>query len=163
MNTTTDACYYAWRDALVIAPLKNASSSVRRALHVRAPLKRADAEMLNGYLRTIAIIRHPFDRAVSALFSIVTDGVGHRDLLECWRSAARNMHLHPQHPAFDGLRVDHWIEFGRLDEQWEQLGLPPRQHIGKSERPAWKGLMDWSEPAQFYARDFELWPAWDRQ
>lgn len=154
--------YFLGRECLWILPPKNATTSIKSAIGAGPYLSREAAEQENRTRRTVGVVRHPYDRLLSAAYTVHMSGDGvseriHRNL--------QDSHVRPQYPAFEGLRVDHLLCFDRLQEDWERLRywieLPQidRLNVGSRSngRPSsWEGI-DWSEFAPLYKQDMTLW------
>ena len=159
--------YYSAGDMLVVLPPKNASSSIKASLGLGDWIPREKAVELNS-LYTIGVIRHPLERVVSALYTVLMEATPFSERLRKWR---HDSHVRPQAPAFDGIRVDWWLHVERLQWDWEALrqfrDLPalPHRNIGSriNGRPSdWRDACDWSEFMPLYEKDFALCSGWKR-
>ena len=116
------------REILWILHRKNAGTSLRHAFgagrgDVTGGVGAADALAWNGY-HTISSIRHPWDRITSGLYNPYDDDRPfERKIREeiLTRPSARHIdsHLWPQWVTLEGFRVDRWLRFDRLREDWE--------------------------------------------
>ncbi len=156
--------YYIGCGCLWILPPKNGSTSIRKAIRADNYLSREEAEKLNKKHTTIGVVRHPYDRAVSALWTVLMTSGRQQETLE---REITNSHLRPQYPAFEGLRVDHILRTETLGEDWGRLKkwivLPELQHINKGSttngRPKrWRDApIDWTPVTALYKQDMDLW------
>jgi len=158
---TRDFCYYldTIRNVLWIIPPKCASTSIRKAIESCSSISRSEAMEYNE-LFTVAFIRHPYDRATSALYSVLrTFG----PLAEKLRNHIEDPHVCPQSHMFDGFRIDFLGRFDRLKEDWgrlqQEMDLPDLTllHKGKYRPKDWHSVLDWSLFEKDYRQDMELW------
>jgi hypothetical protein len=172
------------RKWLWIVPMRCGSISIGSVIRPSEKCDYPKARELNASgVFTIGVIRHPFDRAVSALHSILTPDrsiyktmnpalAGKRMLPKFDERLAYFLelddpHVRPQAPALDGIRVDYWIRFEHLAERFDELRdkapLDDLPHYHKSHRPeGWRGVCDWSKFMPWYEKDLALCPEWER-
>ena len=163
--------------AWVLLP-KAASTAIRRAIR-SIPLSRDEMLEKNARHHTIGVLRHPLDRATCALYSLFMPDA--RPFLERFYAYRDDIHLCPISPIFDEIRVDEWLYFDTLNEQWEGVrtrhGYPELVATNVRARPGqapvkmphairplhWKeAAIDWKSVAQPYERDWALDPSWER-
>lgn len=162
--------YFRAGELLLILPPKCASTSIKAALKISSHgyLRREEALNLSRRMKTIGVVRHPYDRLVSAAYTAPIMSLA--PLKERLQRYAHDSHVRPQYPAFHGMRVDHLLAVDRLAEQWKQLqnwvALPelPHLNIGSREngREDWHNI-DWSGFAAAYAKDLTLWEIASKQ
>lgn len=176
------------RQILWALPRKNAGTSIREAIHNLPSVDYAGAFGFNNY-HTISVIRHPWDRLTSALYNPFTDDRPFAQkveeeilgpLRECWMAdtfaplaPTRHIdpHLWPQWATTHGLRVDRWLSFDRLDDDWAKVQAdfgpyPDLQHLNAGEPHDWcrpdGEPFDWSPLLGLYGPDFELCGDWEK-
>lgn len=159
--------YYQMTNCLLILPPKCASSSIKQSCGLTHWIERDQAEAAN-HLPTIAFIRHPWERIVSALYSCLFSFAPFSERLTRYLEAD-DSHLRPQARMLHGLRIDRLIRFERLADEWPKLQtefgfaalphlaarLPDRQQTWQQEP------FDWDSLLPLYAKDFELCPDWN--
>ncbi len=171
MNTELGYCLDVDERFLLIPILKCGSRSVRKAAKpLRTDLTYTEAVAFN-YLPTIAVVRHPWDRLVSALFSNLMDARPFAERLEAHilgkHPLEMNSHIRPQWFWIRELRIDYLVRVDHFNEDWQEVRaafprLAPLRHIHRGEaRPeVWQGLYDWAKLLPQYQGDFNLCPDW---
>lgn len=181
MNVRRDYWYDARRGVLWILPLKCASRTLAKATgrdglldHAEAVARQADAD------EVVAAVRHPWDRLVSARWSVLIDGEASDDRpMDEWaqreilgRSGPLEMdpHVRPYSATLEGINVDTFLRVDRLTEDWDALrarypdlmDLTGLRLNPTFDRPRhWTDVpFDWSTLEPVYADDFALVPGW---
>lgn len=157
---------------LLIAIPKCASTSAIKATKPTGPdLDRETALVLNKTTPTIAIVRHPWDRLISAFYTNlrdarplderIADHIIGRDPITI------NSHVRPQSFILRGFRIDHLVIFDRLPAAWEEIRIrfphvAPIHHCHKgTARPDWRTTsFDWNKLGSIYRGDFGLCRDW---
>lgn len=147
----------------IIIP-KVASSSIRGALAGR----HVDS-IPAGYF-TFAFVRHPFDRLVSALYSVFRAFGDQDERLSLFLDRPEHLidsHARPQVVFLRDRRVDFLGRFEHLARDWAKLQqhvpLPPLAHLNAGlHRPArWQEApVTWERWRPIYAEDFRLCRDW---
>ena len=142
---------------IVLIP-KVASSAIRDAV-----IRSREPEF------TVVFIRHPWDRLVSALYSVIRSSRSLDERIQQYIDAAESAgcqldsHLRPQVSFIDGRTIDFYGRFEYLTQDWKLLqsrcsGLADLPSKPKSNRPRWQDAkIDWDRWYPMYRRDFELW------
>lgn len=156
---------------LLIAIPKCASMSAIKAVKpTGSDLDRGQALILNKMTPTIAIVRHPWDRLISAFYTNlrdsrplderISDHIIGRDPITI------NSHVRPQSFILRGFRIDHLVIFDRLPAAWEEMrtrfphvGELRHSHKGAT-RPRWETAFDWNKLRTTYEEDFKLCRDW---
>lgn len=159
------------RQILWISPQKNAGTSIRHALGRDERDFDTEARKYEHY-HTIAIIRHPWDRLTSALHHPY--GCDGRSFSETVEQEILNHvspyhvdgHLWPQWVVLLGFRVDRWLLFEHIGEEWRKLqsvlDLPDLPHQNKTQHKHWREQpYEWSRLMPWYAGDFLLCDEWE--
>lgn len=163
---------------------KHASNSLHNAIGelVTYPAKYG-ARLLNEKMFTVATIRHPYSRAVAALKTVLwSEDRAFEDNL---RFNLNNRHVRPIHGTLDGIRVDHWLRFEHLADDWAALDAkravteleysrpyrmiryPERLPMinvdpNAGKRPNWRNVScDWKAFNKQFETDFSLNPEYD--
>lgn len=151
------------RCAGVIIP-KVASSSIRASFGGR------HVELIpEGYF-TFAFIRHPWDRLVSALYTVFRAQVPADERLAQFIENPHmpiDSHARPQAEYLAGQRIDYLGRYDRLAEDWRGLqrivALPDLSHFnrGKYRPERWQDApVTWARWRPVYEQDFALCPDW---
>lgn len=137
-----------------------ASSSLKYAGAGGQPITQDEA-VAYSYLSewvTIASVRHPCDRFVSAMWSVM----GTRTVDDVLSEWPLDRHIAPLWSWFAGLNITRFIRFERLASDWDELrsdyphldALPHRQR-GLSRPVGWRDAYDWEKISPLYRPDFE--------
>ena len=114
----SDAVHYAnW-----VIPPKAASTTLRSTFRPGNFMMRERMLYLNKEYFTIGVIRHPLARAHCALRTLsnrywgdTDDEAPFRERLWKWIA---DSHVRPLAIMFDGIRIDYWLRFEHLEEDW---------------------------------------------
>ncbi len=164
------------RDILWIIHRKVAGSSLRKALNIQKMVTPGYAVPYNKDMRTITVVRHPWDRITSGMFNPYSGPPGsfeqriHEEILNREGPHAIDWHLWPQSYAAEGFRIDDIILFEKLAEGWDLLRqeyhLPPLGWVNRGEQHDWRnpdGPFDWSPLMPWYSDDFRYCEEWERE
>lgn len=168
--------YYADDDhgILYVPILKAASRSVQEAVKPwHREVGHEEAVAISADYYSVAVIRHPWDRIVSALygplrsFAPFAERVSEHILGREPRYI--DSHVRPQAYILRGLWVDTFIRVDRiysdwaeLCQRWPHLGPIPHKHKGVARPEGWRGEYDWDRLLPLYEEDFKLCLDWER-
>jgi hypothetical protein len=155
---------------------KVAGSSIRKALGIRRMIRAEEAIPYNLTLRTITVVRHPWDRLTSGMFNpyyVSPEHFAHRiheEILNREGPHAVDWHLWPQSYVTKGFRIDDVVLFEHLQERWdglrEEYDLPALEHVNRGNGHDWRcpggTPFDWTPFLPWYEKDFEYFPDWER-
>ena len=165
------------RDILWIIHRKVAGTSLRKALDVAMTIPAEEALPHNASMRTITVVRHPWDRITSGMFNIFNGGPEvpfaqriSEEITSREGPHAVDWHFWPQWYVIDGFRVDDVILFENLAEGWCRLqseyDLPELGHFNKGDGHDWRlpegEPFDWSPLLPWYEPDFAFCEEWKR-
>lgn len=146
----------------VIVIPKVASSSIRGAL--------AGTRGYDPDYYTAVFIRHPWDRLVSALYSVLRAFQPENERLAMYLERPVDdidEHVRPQWTFLEGRRIDYVGRYETLTEDWrvlaERFDLPllTPSNVGKYRPERWQEApIDWKRWLPIYRRDFQLCPDW---
>ena len=151
---------------------KVASMSLRSAVCPGQCVRLDQAAYYNDYY-TIAFVRPPYGRVVSAMFTVLRDLGPFEERMTKWITAHNridwmDMHVRPQTALLEGLDVNFYGHLGTIDDDWRTLQsryrhLPDLPHRGKGQfRPdRWEDAGDilpysWKSVEHLYAGDVKL-------
>ncbi len=131
-----------------------------------------DAKALN-HLPTIASTRHPCDRLVSALYSVLMDARSFAERVEYYvlnkaHPLDMNSHVRPQWYWLKDFRVDYYVRMDHAEEDWAKVRkvFPhftalKHFHIGAARPRDWRDVdYDWQKILHIYQGDLDLCPDW---
>ena len=156
------------RKVLWILVRKCASSTMRHLIGLRTPVFDTEAYKYKDYL-TIGMIRHPWDRVVSTLFSVLRDGQSFPERaaqnIEGKHPLHINSHVRPCTAMFEGFRMDWLIRVDKIEEGLAklpfELGHVIHANEGKYRPPDWRSVdYDWNRIKDIYKGDFALCDEW---
>lgn len=148
------------RHLLWALPGRCASSSIKYAGASGLAIKHDEAVPLSklSWWVTIAAIRHPYDRFVSAMWTVLRG----RDWCEVIERDPLDRHIAPFSAWFVDIHIDHVIRYQCLRYDWERLRRDyphlnelPHRHRGLSRPQDWGGIYDWAKIYPLYRLDFE--------
>jgi hypothetical protein len=151
------------RVAYVVIP-KAASSAIRAAVQGR------HAEQIpEGYF-SFTFVRHPWDRLVSALYTVFRSQAPLDERLAQFIENPNipiDSHARPQVEHLAGHRIDFIGYYHEIERDWSALqhvfGLPDLQHVNRGKyRPArWQDApITWERWRPRYEQDLALCPDW---
>ena len=169
---------------------KNAGTSVRHAIEPFGVGETREEAQRYSYYHTITVIRHPWDRLTSGLHNPYSDSRPFaqkvedeilRPLRDSWKKyavamginwlpASMDHHLWPQWVTIDTFRIDRWLHFDSLQDDWSALQrefeYPDLEHHNQGEDRDWRRPdgepFDWSPLLALYEPDFALCADWER-
>jgi hypothetical protein len=161
--------YFRTERALLVIPPKCASTSIKQACRLSGDwLTRTEAEAANVNY-TIAFVRHPWERIISALYSCLFTFEPFPIRLQR-HIDADDSHVRPQARMIDGLRIDRLIRFENLAVEWPSLmtefGFDALPHLARrlsDRKQTWQAEpFDWSTLLPAYQGDFALCNGWQQ-
>jgi len=161
------------RKILWILQRKNASTSILELMKCRSMIMVEETLPFRDYY-TITIVRHPWARVTSGMYNPYGHGPRtfaqkvQEEILD--RETPRDIdpHLWPQWVALEGFRVDRWLHFERLDDDWKALqadfDLPDMVRMNVGDGHQWRDQdFDWNLLLPLYEPDFAFCEDWERE
>ncbi len=161
-----------------VPPPKCASRSMHAAIKPwHREVLHGDAKYLNVDYFTVAVIRHPWDRIVAALWGPLRTFEPfwtrvHEQILQYQHENPLYMdpHVRPQAFTLRDLQIDFLMRVDQIDADWAELRelFPhllekmPHKHKGQARPEGWKGQYTWSRLLPQYEEDFKLCQDWER-
>jgi len=121
---------------------------------------------------TVAFVRHPWDRIVSALYGPLMDLGSFQERIDrhiLGRTPIEiDSHLRPQSFVIRDLRIDHLVKLDSIHPDWAivqnlypHLRDFPCKHVTPNRPEGWKWYDRWDELMDLYKGDFALCPDWE--
>lgn len=120
----------------------------------RASFQGHHADSIPDGYATIAVIRHPWDRLVSAVYSVLRSGAPLDERIAQHLHGEINSHIRPQ-TTFLPSKVDRLIRYENLARDWPWPLTAA--NVGKHRPAHWsEAPIDWGRWYPLYAKDFAL-------
>lgn len=179
--TNIDKGYYVddVHRILWIPIYKCASRSVHEAIKPwHRDVLHDEAVHISNDTFTVAVIRHPWDRLMSALwgplrsFALFENRV--QDHILQYRDEDplyMDPHVRPQAFTLRDIAIDYKVRVESIDRDWKilreelyphLLKIMPHKHRGVARPVGWKGHYNWDRLLPQYEEDFKLCLDWER-